>query len=56
MKMTCDGILAKVVQHETDHLDGKLIDTAPDFILSLKRTLIVAFPASMSAAVSDTFK
>jgi peptide deformylase len=25
MKMACDGLLARVVQHETDHLDGKLI-------------------------------
>ncbi len=25
MKMTCDGLLARVIQHETDHLNGKLI-------------------------------
>jgi uncharacterized membrane protein len=27
-----------------------------DFVLALKRVLIVSFPASMSAAVSDTIK
>ena len=25
MKMACDGLLARVIQHETDHLNGKLI-------------------------------
>jgi len=25
MKMTCEDLLARVIQHETDHLDGKLI-------------------------------
>ena len=25
MRMTCDDLLARVIQHETDHLDGKLI-------------------------------
>jgi peptide deformylase len=25
MKLTCDGLLARVIQHETDHLNGKLI-------------------------------
>ncbi len=31
MKMTCDGLLARVIQHETDHLNGKLIvDYATD--------------------------
>jgi len=31
MKLTCNGLLAKVIQHETDHLDGILIvDYASD--------------------------
>ena len=31
MKMTCNDLLARVIQHETDHLDGKLIvDYATD--------------------------
>ncbi len=31
MTMTCDELLARVIQHETDHLDGKLIvDYATD--------------------------
>ncbi len=31
MRMACDGLLARVIQHETDHLDGKLIvDYATD--------------------------
>lgn len=25
MKMTCEDLLARTIQHETDHLDGKLI-------------------------------
>ncbi len=25
MVMTCDNLLARVIQHETDHLDGKMI-------------------------------
>lgn len=25
MELTCDELLARVIQHETDHLDGKLI-------------------------------
>jgi len=25
MEMACDNLLARVIQHETDHLDGKLI-------------------------------
>ena len=25
MEMTCDDLLARVIQHESDHLDGKLI-------------------------------
>ncbi len=31
MKMTCDDLLARIIQHEMDHLDGKLIvDYATD--------------------------
>ena len=26
IEMTCDDLLARVIQHEIDHLDGKLID------------------------------
>ena len=25
MEMTCEGLLARVIQHETDHLDGKMV-------------------------------
>jgi peptide deformylase len=25
MEMTCEDLMARVIQHETDHLDGKLI-------------------------------
>ena len=25
MKLTCEDLMARVIQHETDHLDGKLI-------------------------------
>ncbi len=35
--MTCEGLLAVCVQHEIDHLDGKLF---VDYLSSLKRTRI----------------
>jgi peptide deformylase len=37
-EMTADGLLATAVQHEIDHLDGKLII---DFLSRLKREMVV---------------
>jgi peptide deformylase len=37
-ELTADGLLATVLQHEIDHLDGKLII---DFLSRLKRDIIV---------------
>jgi hypothetical protein len=41
-------------------LDGEtIVQRCPwqtDFMVAIKRVLIVAFPASMSAAISDTLK
>jgi peptide deformylase len=37
-EMTADGLLATVIQHEVDHLDGRLII---DYLSSLKRNMIV---------------
>lgn len=37
-ELTADGLLAKAIQHEVDHLDGKLI---VDFLSRLKRDIIV---------------
>ena len=37
-EMLCEGMLATVVQHEIDHLDGKLFI---DFLSRLKRDMIV---------------
>lgn len=37
-EMLCEGMLATVVQHEIDHLDGKLFI---DFLSRLKREMIV---------------
>jgi peptide deformylase len=36
--MAADGLLATVIQHEVDHLDGRLII---DFLSRLKRDMIV---------------
>ena len=36
--MLCEGVLSTVVQHEIDHLDGKLFI---DFLSRLKRDMIV---------------
>jgi peptide deformylase len=37
-ELVTDGFLAKVIQHEVDHLDGKLII---DFLSRLKRDMVV---------------
>lgn len=37
-ELDADGLLATVIQHEVDHLDGKLII---DYLSSLKRNMIV---------------
>ena len=37
-ELEADGLLATVIQHEVDHLDGKLI---VDFLSSLRRNVIV---------------
>jgi peptide deformylase len=37
-ELTADGLLATAIQHEMDHLDGKLII---DFLTRLKRDIIV---------------
>lgn len=37
-ELEADGLLATVIQHEVDHLDGKLII---DYLSSLKRNMIV---------------
>jgi peptide deformylase len=37
-ELVADGLLATAVQHEIDHLDGKLII---DFLSRLKRDIIV---------------
>ena len=37
-EMDCDGLLSTVVQHEIDHLDGKLFI---DFLSRLKRDMVV---------------
>ncbi len=37
-EIAADGLLATAIQHETDHLDGKLII---DFMTSLKRDMVI---------------
>lgn len=37
-ELDADGLLATAIQHETDHLDGKLII---DFLTSLKRDMVI---------------
>ena len=37
-ELTADGLLATVIQHEVDHLDGKLII---DFMSRLKRDMVI---------------
>ncbi|MBX9924945.1 MAG: peptide deformylase [Hyphomicrobiaceae bacterium] len=37
-EIEADGLLATAIQHETDHLDGKLII---DFMTSLKRDMVI---------------
>lgn len=37
-EMDADGLLATAIQHEADHLDGKLII---DFLTSLKRDMVI---------------
>ena len=36
--MKCDGLLSTCIQHEINHLDGKLII---DFLSKLKKDLII---------------
>ena len=36
--MKCDGLLSTCIQHEVNHLDGKLII---DFLSKLKKDLII---------------
>jgi peptide deformylase len=36
--MSADGLLATAIQHELDHLDGKLII---DFLSRLKRDMVI---------------
>ena len=37
-ELTADGLLATAIQHEVDHLDGRLII---DFLSRLKRDMVI---------------